>query len=155
MKILVFSDSHGALPPMLRAVERESPDLLVHLGDGWRDAEKLGARHPEIPLIQVAGNCDFQPDAPRERVLTPLGKRILLCHGHLYGVKDSLMRAGEAAQERQLDAFLFGHTHTPLVSRRGRTLFLNPGSIGDPRQPFYGVLTLDAGHLDGCTVRLT
>ena len=37
---------------------------------------------------------------------------------------------------------------------RGKTLFLNPGSIGDYRRPTYGVVTIDRGRLDGRTVVL-
>ena len=53
MKILVFSDSHGNEDNMVRAVERERPstlDAIVHLGDGWRDAEALHRLYPRIPL---------------------------------------------------------------------------------------------------------
>ena len=34
MKVLVLSDSHGNLTNMVRAVEAESPHMIVHLGDG-------------------------------------------------------------------------------------------------------------------------
>lgn len=152
MKLLVFSDSHGSRDRMPEVAAQESPDVIFHLGDGWRDAEALHARYPEIPLYQVPGNCDFRSQAEPELLVTIQGKRILLCHGHTYGVKDSLMMAGEAADRLELDAFLFGHTHRPLVSRRGKTLFLNPGSIGD-FHPFYGVLTLRDGRLDGRTAK--
>ena len=156
MDILVLSDSHGAIAPMERAVELTEPDLILHLGDCWRDAERLRDRFPDIPLEQVPGNCDFlRPIEPAERLLEIRGKRILLCHGHTYGVKQSLLTAGYAAEERQLDLFLFGHTHRPLVDRRGRTLFLNPGSIGASSRPSYGVVTVQGGQLDGGTARLT
>ena len=128
MKILVLSDSHGAVSPMEQAVEQTSPDLILHLGDCWRDGERLHDRFPAIPLEQVPGNCDFRPTEPVERLLELRGKRILLCHGH---------------------------THRPLVDRRGRTLFLNPGSIGDPTRPSYGVVTIQDGQLDGRTWWLT
>lgn len=154
MDILVLSDSHGAVAPMVRAVELTRPDLILHLGDCWRDGEQLRARFPDIPLEQVPGNCDFQPEEPAERLLVLEGKRILLCHGHTYGVKTSLLAAGFAAEEQQLDLFLFGHTHRPLVDRRGRTLFLNPGSIGDSTRPSYAVVTIQGGQLDGRTVWL-
>lgn len=64
------------------------------------------------------------------------------------------LRAGYAAEEENLDLFLFGHTHQPLVDMRGKTLFLNPGSIGDHFRPFYGIITLQNSHLDGHTVPL-
>ena len=155
MDILVLSDSHGAIAPMERAVELTEPDLILHLGDCWRDAERLRDRFPDIPLEQVPGNCDFRPIEPAERLLEIRGKRILLCHGHTYHVKSSLLTAGYAAEERELDAFLFGHTHRPLVDRRGRTLFLNPGSIGASSRPSYGVVTVQGGQLDGRTAWLT
>lgn len=149
MKLLVLSDSHGAIEPMERAVEQSAPRLILHLGDCWRDAERLQGRFPQIPLQQVPGNCDFRPGEPAERLLCLEDFRILLCHGHTYGVKQSLTAAGFAAEEKNLDLFLFGHTHRPLVDRRGKTLFLNPGSIGDWRQPTYGLVTIFGGKLDG------
>ena len=155
MDILVLSDSHGAVAPMVRAVELTRPDLILHLGDCWRDGEQLHARFPDIPLEQVPGNCDFRPGEPAERLLVLEGKRILLCHGHTYGVKTSLLAAGFAAEEQQLDLFLFGHTHRPLVDRRGRTLFLNPGSIGRSPRPSYATVTIRDGQLDGRTWWLT
>ena len=155
MDILVLSDSHGAVAPMVRAVELAIPDLILHLGDRWRDGERLRDRFPDIPLEQVPGNCDFLSDAPTEQLLVLGGKRILMCHGHTYRVKTSLLLAGFAAEEQQLDLFLFGHTHRPLVDRRGRTLFLNPGSIGDAVRPFYATVTIRDGQLDGRTWWLT
>ena len=79
---------------------------------------------------------------------------MLLCHGHTYGVKQSLLAAGLAAEEQDLDLFLFGHTHKPLVDKRGKTLFLNPGSIGDYARPMYGIVTLENEKLDARTALL-
>lgn len=148
MKLLVFSDSHGNRNRMVEVVNQENPDMIFHLGDGWRDAESLQRKFPEIPLYQVPGNCDYRSQADPELLVTVQGLRILLCHGHTYGVKDSLILPGRAAEEMDLDAFLFGHTHRPLVSKRGKTLFMNPGSIGD-YHPFYGVLAILDGKLNG------
>ena len=58
MKILVLSDSHGNIDNMIRAVERESPRAIFHLGDCWRDGQRLHQRFPGIPFEQVPGNCD-------------------------------------------------------------------------------------------------
>ena len=41
MKILVLSDSHGNLSNMVRAVDQSAPRMILHLGDCWRDGEKL------------------------------------------------------------------------------------------------------------------
>ena len=154
MKILVLSDSHGNLDNMVQAVERESPRMILHLGDCWRDGERLHDRFPEIPFHQVPGNCDFRSQEPAERLLFIRDKRVLICHGHTYGVKQSLLPAGYAAEEQNLDLFLFGHTHRPLVDMRRKTLFLNPGSIGDYARPFYGLIILESSRLDGRAVPL-
>ena len=154
MKILVLSDSHGNLENMVQAVERESPRMILHLGDCWREAERLHDRYPDLPFHQVPGNCDFRPGEPTEQLLFVGDKRVLMCHGHTYRVKQSLLLAGYAAEEQNLDLFLFGHTHQPLVDMRGKTLFLNPGSIGDYFRPFYGIVTLENGRLNARSVSL-
>lgn len=155
MKVLVLSDSHGKLSGMIRAVEREAPQMVIHLGDCWRDGERLHDRFPDLPFEQVPGNCDyFRGSRDAEKLLYLGDKRVLICHGHTYGVKQSLLAAGLAAEERNLDLFLFGHTHKALVDRRGKTLFLNPGSIGDYARPTYGLVTLENGRLDAGTVLL-
>ena len=154
MKILVLSDSHGNISNMLQAVQRESPRMVLHLGDCWRDGQRLHDRFPDLPFEQVPGNCDFRSSEPAETELLLEHKRVLMCHGHTYAVKQSLLPAGLAAEEKQLDLFLFGHTHKPLVDMRGKTLFLNPGSIGDYAWPFYGIVTLENGRLDAKTVPL-
>ena len=154
MKILVLSDSHGNLDNMLQAAEREAPDRIFHLGDGWREAQRLHERFPDLPFHRVPGNCDVVSGVLTEQLVTLEGKRLLLCHGHTYHVKSSLIAAGCAAEENALDAFLFGHTHRPLVDRRGGTLFLNPGSIGDCLHPFYGIVIIEGDRLDGRTVPL-
>lgn len=80
--------------------------------------------------------------------------RVLICHGHTCGVKTSLLTAGLKAEQDHLDAFLFGHTHKPLVDKRGRTLFLNPGTVGKGLRPTYGILTVEGDRIDGRTVFL-
>ena len=154
MKLLVLSDSHGNLSHMEEAVLRVRPRMILHLGDCWRDGEKLHDLFPDIPFHQVPGNCDYRPAEPAARLLFLEDERVLMCHGHTYGVKQTLLNAGYAAEEQNLDLFLFGHTHRPLVDMRGKTLFLNPGSIGDHFRPFYGVVTLENGRLDARTVPL-
>ena len=150
MKILVFSDSHGNEDNMIRAVERERPstlDAIVHLGDGWRDAEALHRLYPRIPLEQVPGNCDLGRFEERERVVFFGDCRVLLCHGHTLGVKSSLLRASYEARERGTQALLYGHTHIPHIDYHDGLWLVNPGSIGDHRRPSYGVLTVEGDKL--------
>ena len=41
-RVLVLSDSHGNVGNMIRAVKREEPDMILHLGDCVVDADALG-----------------------------------------------------------------------------------------------------------------
>ena len=116
MKYLVLSDSHGNVDNMVRAVEREKPDGIIHLGDCWRDAEELHELFPRLPLEQVPGNCDFGRFEALERVLILDDHRVLIAHGHTMGVKTGLLRAQYRALEQNADLLLFGHTHVPLVA---------------------------------------
>lgn len=155
MRILVLSDSHGNLSNMIRAARLTEPQMILHLGDCWRDAEKLRAIFPETAFEQVPGNCDFRSSETAEKLLILEKKRVLICHGHTYDVKHTLVSAEHAAEEQHLDAFLFGHTHRALRDLRGNALFFNPGSIGDHLNPTYGILRIENGSLEGEIVHLS
>ena len=155
MKALVLSDSHGDVMSMMNVAERESPDMIIHLGDCWRDVDPVQERFPDTPLYRVPGNCDYRPKDPTEQLLWIEGRRIFLCHGHTFGVKDGLWDAEEIVLERKLDAFLFGHTHSPLVDMRRGALYFNPGSCGLGHPRTYGILTVERdGKMDARVYRV-
>ena len=89
-RVLVLSDSHGNDGNMVRAVVREEPDMVLHLGDCVVDAEALRAEFPHMTLVNVPGNCDFS-QGDTERLLDIDGYKVLMCHGHTYGVKMSYL----------------------------------------------------------------
>ncbi len=130
MRAAVFSDTHHNTAPMLEAVRRCRPDLIIHLGDHDRDTLCLEREFPEIPLYRVCGNCDFAPIAPLADIV-PLGPvKALICHGHSYGVDWGLDRLAYAAQERGCRLALFGHTHRAEQRDLGGVQLVNPGSAG-------------------------
>ncbi len=151
MLALVVSDSHGNVENMRRAVELVRPDAVLHIGDGWRDAEALARAFPELPMEKVPGNCDCRLGEAAERVVELEGKRIMLCHGHTLGVKTDLGMLLRAALEREADAVLFGHTHKPFVDIRRGIVMLNPGSIGSGYRPIYGTLRIENGECIAAT----
>lgn len=145
MKVLVVSDSHGDVENMCRAVEREQPRMVLHLGDGWRDADILAQRYPDLPLEKVPGNCDYRSRENAVRTILIAGKLVMMCHGHTLGVKTNLSMLLREALEQKADAMLFGHTHEPFVDIRNGVVMLNPGSIGSYRRATYGTLTFEGG----------
>ena len=150
MKFIVFSDSHGDVDHMLRAVRLEKPDLCFFLGDGEYDLMRLQKRFPALPVNAVRGNCDLRSTLPRALSCVAGGVRFFATHGLLYGVKhDPIYRElCYAALEENADVVLFGHTHEPFRDRTMGMLLLNPGSIGPSTRPSYGLILLDGEHLE-------
>lgn len=147
-RALILSDSHGELSNMIRAVKREEPDIIIHLGDCVADAEALMHEFPEKNIVNVPGNCDYSQEAT-ERVLDIDGYKVLICHGHTYGVKLSYLHLECHAREIGVDLALFGHTHKIYYDKHNGVAMLNPGSIGAPQWgslPSYGIITFDKAN---------
>ena len=51
-RVLVLSDSHGNVGNMIRAVKREEPDIILHLGDCVVDADALRREFPHITMVK-------------------------------------------------------------------------------------------------------
>jgi hypothetical protein len=144
MKIIVFSDSHGKTAPMLEAVALETPGMILHLGDNERDCRDLEYEYPQIPLRTVRGNCDRVSAGLNIDEFTENGKRLLMTHGHLFGVKTGKNRIIDFANNKNADILLFGHTHIPHSSMNGKMAVICPGSIGDGTKS-YAVVNITNG----------
>ena len=143
---MIFSDSHGAVAPMLDIAEREQPDEIFHLGDYLRDAETLSFAFPKIPIVTVPGNCDGWTKQPGQLLLEREGVRLLLAHGHQWRVKSGPACALAAARQVGADVLLYGHTHQAVCGREGELWMMNPGTVGGWRAgASYGVLEIMDG----------
>ncbi len=132
MRVLVFSDSHGRVKPMLDAIETYHPDAVFHLGDVVADASQIALAFPKQKLYQVAGNCDFfRQNGPLEQLAYLEGKTIFYLHGHTQSVKLGLDAVLYKADSLQADIVLFGHTHVRLNQRYGELLAVNPGAAAN------------------------
>ena len=144
MKILVFSDSHSDVRKMKEAlnIHKNTCEAVIFLGDGLKDIRYLKPMYPEIAFFEVKGNCDFFEDADTENVVNLDGIRVLIAHGHTYGVKGGYGSIAIRAEKVGADAAFFGHTHRPTEEAykiNGKTIRLfNPGSIG--KGGTYGVV---------------
>ena len=126
-----MSDTHGNASRAFTAHTRSEPvDIVIHLGDESADADLL-REALDLPVINVAGNCDPGSNAPRELLWECEGKRILLTHGDAYQVKSGLARLRQRALEIGADAVLFGHTHQDLLEKYTNLLLVNPGTLSN------------------------
>ena len=153
-KIVVFSDSHGTSLPMEDVTAEEDPDQIIFLGDGWSDSETLSMAFPQIPMIRVPGNCDYQPYEECEQLVELYGKRIFLCHGHTLRVKNGPEALIARGHRFGADIALYGHTHRPYCSMEGSMWVMNPGPMNRYDRKSYGLITIDRDGKTYCQIRL-
>lgn len=167
INILILSDTHGRADSIREAISRqtEPPDYILHLGDGIADVERCDTG--DATVLCVRGNWDTVNDGtPDERILTIGNIKIMMMHGHRFGVKSSLEYAVEHAAEAGADILLHGHTHVqhetvyPADTSVGThrlekpiTVF-NPGSARGVFSAAFGTLTLRDGAVLFGTGRL-
>jgi len=152
MRILVVSDTHGLIEPVITFLEtrRERFDEIWHLGDHYKDAVKLHKR-TGIPVHAVKGNCDMIAHVPEDMILTVCNHKILLTHGHLYGVKYSLLRLHLKAVEEKIQLVCFGHSHVATQSFDSGVTLFNPGSPSNPRLgsfPTIGIVEISESGIE-------
>ncbi len=158
MKILVFSDSHGAVQNIKKAIDEHKKygkiDRVFFLGDGARDIITIEKMYPEIEFDYVFGNWDSSTSDINliEKTVTVGKLKFMLTHGHGLGVRTELSRAADYAIENGVDVLFYGHTHVAADtvvngSYGGRVRMINPGSCGSM---FFG--SYATVYVEGCDV---
>ena len=146
-RILAVSDTHNAPHALAAIVRRELPfDELVFCGDGFSDLAR--ADLPASFIINaVVGNVDRpQGFVSPEQLFTEIGgKKFLITHGDLFGVKHGLERIRHHGVTRGADIVVFGHTHEQYAETSSRPALINPGAV---RQGHYCII-----EIDGVTIR--
>ncbi len=152
MRIVVLSDTHGNYRALESVIMRNTDaDWIIHLGDGERELDQFVVSHPVIApkIIHVAGNCDYNSLSSDMFILPVMNHKILATHGHLYGIKSSLVRLKMLAKEKGCDIVLYGHSHVSYQNFEDDLYILNPGSASCPRDgraPSFGHIDIsDAG----------
>jgi putative phosphoesterase len=167
----------------LAALSAEVDEMLV-AGDAFSDhafsndivdgIRQAGARYVlgnhELSLLSPAGraartsarvdqeNLRFVADQPLE-VRAAFGvKKLLMVHGSPWEPYGQYLNPASPLFARcdalEADFLILGHTHEPFVARHGRTLVVNPGSLGRSDHPSVGdtvtfaVLDTDADHAE-------
>lgn len=150
MKYLVVSDNHGDRKILVELLQRYKGevDYFFHCGDSeLNPKDKLWNSY-----LVVKGNCDYTDGYPI-RLVTKTGiDTVLMTHGHFANVKFGLTQLSLQAQEAQANLALFGHTHQLGCEMDKGILFLNPGSISQPRGeiriPAYAIIESTAAHFE-------
>ncbi|QED48833.1 metallophosphoesterase [Cytobacillus dafuensis] len=149
MKILIVSDSHRLSGDLTSIKEKHAMevDLMIHCGDS-----ELAANDPCLNgFAVVRGNCDFDKNFPEDHVENIGDYRVLVTHGHLYSVKSTLMNLSYRAKELDASIVCFGHSHYLGAEMIDNILFINPGSIKQPRgrtEKTYVILEIESAEVN-------
>ncbi|MCR5783339.1 MAG: YfcE family phosphodiesterase [Clostridia bacterium] len=137
MKILVFSDSHGASYLMEMALwANEDADCVVFLGDGYMDWNIVNT-HIFKETHAVRGNCDsVLSKLPWNDIFTVEDVGIYITHGWREHVKSGMETLVAEAKKNGCALVMFGHTHEQYEDYSDGVRLFNPGALarGD-----YGV----------------
>ncbi|MGX7679262.1 metallophosphoesterase family protein [Jatrophihabitans sp. DSM 45814] len=165
MRFGLISDVHCNAIAFDRALAELKPDVdeILLLGDliyEYKFSNAVIDRAREEGLRSVLGNHELgflkygtskpRPDASETNIaylrsmpmrldIVADGKKICMVHASPFAPFNEYLYAGSTILERcsELDAdiLLLGHTHVPMAERYHRTLVVNPGSLGESRDP--------------------
>ena len=130
-QFVVMSDSHGDYDIVKDIKDRYQGkvDAIFHNGDS-----ELKSSDPVWDGIYVVrGNCDYDDGYPENNVVELNGITIAQTHGHLYQINFMWDRLDLFAQEAGADICLYGHLHRASAWRMEDIVFINPGSVLQPR----------------------
>ena len=143
-KILILSDSHGWNQEVseIKARHQDQVDAMIHCGDSELeyDSEALAG------FEKVQGNMDMDFRFPEENDFEVGKLHFFVTHGHLLQIKSTLMHASYRAEELHANVICFGHSHVAGAEKVNDQLFINPGSIRQPRSVHpgsYAILEAD------------
>lgn len=141
IRIGVISDTHNLVRPEALHALRGCEHIL-HAGDICNPAV-LDALNALAPVTAVRGNNDsgVQIDDLPEAVTLRLGETSIHV---VHDIADVPRRLDG------IDVVITGHSHKPLVERRGATLFVNPGSAGPRRFKLpitLGIMVIESGEV--------
>ncbi len=150
MIIVAISDTHVScieqLPPALLDNMKEA-DMIIHAGD-YVSMAVLDQLKKFRSFRGVRGNMDppeIKLDLPEEITFDLAGCRIGRAHpaqgGPPSGIQNALITRLEG-----VDLVVYGHTHKAKTERKGKVLFVNPGSatgVQPARAKTFAVIDLD------------
>ena len=157
MRILVVSDTHiptiaEKIPPIIEK-EAKNSDLCIHGGD-WITYSIFTSINSLIKTYGVCGNMDdisIKEKLPSKQIINLEKITIGLTHGKGNPAKLLEYLDKEFSKDfKNIDIFVFGHSHLPLDKEINGKIYFNPGSITDTVfAPYrsYGILEINGKNI--------
>jgi putative phosphoesterase len=167
MRLGLISDVHCNMAAFDRALSELGPDVdeILLLGDlvyEYRFSDEVISRARQEGLRYVLGNHELgylkhvAPKGPKNVDPTNLdylrslpmridvdidGKRLCVVHASPFAPYNDYLHSGSpllrSCSDLDADFLLLGHTHVPMAERHSGTLVVNPGSLGESRDPAH------------------
>lgn len=155
MKILVLSDTH--IPRTAHDLPQEiydaieGVDMILHAGDFVEKEvfDKLSSLRPTTAVYGNMDNSDLHRILKQKEVIEVGKIKIGLIHG--YGASAEIMDKVKG-EFKNVDAIVYGHSHTPVNTTKDGILFFNPGSPTDKifaKENSYGILEISDKKIEG------
>ena len=125
----ILSDNHGDWSSNIEGA-LAGVDAIIHAGD-IGPYQIISKMESIAPTTAVLGNTDGDLPIKQNEVIVLESKKFFVQHivnPHRLG--ESLRMSLEHIKP---DVVVFGHTHKPFCEKIGDILFLNPGSVTQPR----------------------
>jgi putative phosphoesterase len=142
----IISDNHGDWTSQITE-SLAGVDAIIHAGDigPYKYVLKMEGI---APTTAVLGNTDGDMPLDETAVVT-LGEKKFLVQ-HIVNPHRLQVSLCKRLKQIQPDVVIFGHTHEPFCETLGGILFLNPGSVTQPRGGYRQSmvrLTIDCGEM--------
>lgn len=147
MLVGVISDTHGLLRPEALVALAEAEHIL-HVGDVG-NIEILEELRRIAPVTAIRGNVDVYGECAElpATEMVELGGRFFYMVHSVHDLDIDPKAAG-------VDVVVSGHSHKPLIERKGAVMYLNPGSAGPRRFSLPVTVALMTVGDDGAEARI-
>lgn len=144
MKILVASDIHGNARCFKKVIDFfcfEQLDEIILLGDIFNDyyASSIDDKDISRMLYSIANKLHVimgNNDSKYSEELLPTN--YLTKHSSIINDKRIVFYHGDKEVYELYDIYVQGHTHRSSLSKDASTIYVNPGSVGRPRDNSIG-----------------
>lgn len=145
LELIIVSDNHGQIASLEKVLSAQpKADYYFHCGDS-----NIKPDHPVMNrFITVKGNTDFGCDYPETQTKKLANNQLVwVTHGHRQYVRFAATELVESLNSlsEKPDFVFYGHTHRSNTEFIDGILYINPGSVFEPRDelpPSYVKLTI-------------
>lgn len=128
--------------------EIASADMVIHTGD-YTSVEVIDKIKASKRFVGVFGNNDkgkLRSLLKEKEILSLEGFKIGICHGD--GPKKlTIDNTIDTFKDHKLDLIIYGHSHKPSILTKGKTIYINPGSLTSKRkEPYHSYILINLCH---------